>query len=57
MNWNPIKQIPKNIEELERIKKQGPPHTQDKEKIVEHTEMNQKTIDGLKSVLKSFYKS
>lgn len=33
MNFNPIEQIPKEIEELERLIKQGLPHTRDKEKI------------------------
>ena len=56
MNWNPAEEIPKVIEQLKIMKKQGPPHTRDKEQIKEYREKLQKTIDELKSVLK-LYKS
>lgn len=53
-NWNPVEEIPKAIENFERLKKQGPPHTRDKEKIKEHARQMQKVIDDLKAALR-FY--
>ena len=54
MELNPVKEIRSTIEALERLKKQGLPHTRDFVEIQKHARQLQKTIDQKRAALRLY---